>query len=312
MRFDAVRHAAMLLCVMGVLAAPAAAQPPAPPPVLIVMLGTGTPAPDPQRQGPSLAIVAGGQAYVVDAGVGVMRRVAGAWREGIPQLRPDRVGIAFITHLHSDHTMGLPDLIFTPWIYGRSQPLALYGPTGTKAMAGDLLKAYAQDIDIRIHGLEHANSTGYRVDAHDIEPGVVYQDANVKVTAFAVQHGSWKEALGYRFDTRGKSIVISGDTRPSESVVQACNGCDVLIHEAYSGLASPTKAKSGQWRDYLAAFHTSADQLGQLATRAGAKMVVLTHAMPFSDSGGGELVSQVKQHYQGSVIWPRDLDVIAP
>jgi ribonuclease BN (tRNA processing enzyme) len=311
MRLNLV-HAAIALCAIGALAAPSAAQPPAPSGVLIVMLGTGTPAPDPQRQGPSLAIVAGGQAYVIDAGVGVMRRVAGAFREGIAQMRPDRIGIAFLTHLHSDHTMGLPDLIFTPWIYGRSQPLALYGPAGTKAMAADLLQAYAQDIDIRIHGLEHANSTGYRVQAHDIEPGLVYQDTNVKITAFAVQHGSWKEALGYRFDTMGKSIVISGDTRPSENVVKACDGCDVLIHEAYSGLASPTKAKSKQWQDYLAAFHTSADQLGQLATRARAKMVVLTHAMPFSDSGGGELVSQVKQHYQGAVIWPRDLDVIAP
>ncbi|HLH77548.1 MAG TPA: MBL fold metallo-hydrolase [Candidatus Binataceae bacterium] len=300
------------ICLIAISPARAGAQAPAPGAVLIVMLGTGTPQPNPDRQGPSLAIVAGGRAYIVDAGAGVVRRASAALLEGIAELRPDRLGIAFLTHLHSDHTIGLPDLILTPWVLGRSRALALYGPAGTSAMAANLLRAYAQDIDVRIHGLEHANPTGYRVAAHDIEPGLVYQDANVKVIAFAVQHGSWKEALGYRFEARGKTIVISGDTRPSDNVIKACNGCDVLIHEAYSGQTPPVPLDTTRWRAYLAAFHTSAEQLGELAQRARPKMVVLTHTMPFAGSSGAQLVAEVKQHYTGPVIWPRDLDVIAP
>jgi len=290
----------------------AGAQVPAPGAVLIVMLGTGTPQPSPDRQGPSLAIVSGGRAYIVDAGAGVVRRASAAFLEGVPALRPNQLDIAFLTHLHSDHTIGLPDLILTPWVLGRSRPLELYGPSGSRAMADHLLQAYAQDIDVRIHGLEHANTTGYRVSAHDIAPGLVYQDANVKVIAFAVQHGSWKEALGYRFEAMGKVIVISGDTRPSANVIKACNGCDVLIHEAYSGYTPPVPLDTARWHAYLAAFHTSAEQLGELAQRARPKMVVLTHTMPFAGSNGAQLVAEVKQHYRGPVIWPRDLDVIAP
>ena len=98
--------------------------------------------------------------------------------------------IVFLTHLHTDHTLGLPDLIFTPWIMGRTTPLELYGPDGTKAMDKSILKAYEQDVQIRVHGLEGGNRTGYKVRAHEIKPGVVYQGANIKVTAFSVEHGS--------------------------------------------------------------------------------------------------------------------------
>ena len=183
-------------------------------------LGTGTPGPTPNRQGPSLAVVAGGKAYLADVGVGVVRQADAAYATGIKALNPRDLDIAFVTHLHSDHTLGLPDLILTPWVLGRAAPLELYGPPGISAMAENILNAYTQDIHIRITGLEQANETGYKVNAHEIKPGVVYQDKNVKVTAFAVRHGIWPLALGYRFDAAGKSIVFSGDTAPAESVVK--------------------------------------------------------------------------------------------
>jgi ribonuclease BN (tRNA processing enzyme) len=275
--------------------------------VFVVFLGTGTPRPDPNRQGPSLAIVANGKAYIVDAGTGIVRQAATAYRNGIKALWASQLDIAFLTHLHSDHTLGLPDLILTPWVMGRKVPLQLYGPSGTQAMAENIEKAYAEDIQVRINGLEHLGDAGHQVTAHDIQPGVAFQDANVKVSAFAVTHGSWKEALGYRFDADGKSIVISGDTRPAESVTEACNGCDMLVHEVYSGTpGGPDDAA------YFSSFHTSATQVGDIAARAKAKMLVVWHWVPLRDSDESEMVDEIHQKFHGAVIVANDLDVISP
>lgn len=282
--------------------------------VFVVFLGTGMPRPDPERQGPSLAIVANGKAYIVDAGVGVVRQAAAAYARGISALKADQLDIAFLMHLHSDHTLGLPDLIFTPWVMHRAVPLRLYGPTGTQAMVDNVEKTWAEDVDIRVHGLEHNTITGYKVVAHEIQPGVVYQDANVKVAAFAVLHGSWKEALGYRFDANGKSIVISGDTRPAQSVVDACNGCDILIHEVYSG-ASGKPGAGGEPAPadaYFRAFHTSADELGEIAAKARPKILVITHYVPLAKSDQTAMLTGIRKKFDGPVIVANDLDLISP
>lgn len=275
--------------------------------VLVVFLGTGMPRPDPQRQGPSLAIVANEKAYIVDAGTGIVRQAAAAYERGIDALRPNALDIAFLTHLHSDHTLGLPDLILTPWVMHRTVPLQLYGPVGTHAMAENIEKAYAEDIQVRIDGLEHQTTTGHQVVVHEIQPGVVYQDANVKVTAFAVKHGSWKEALGYRFDAGGKSIVISGDTRPVDSVVKACDGCDVLIHEVYSG--APGNADNAA---YFSSFHTSAEELGEIAAKARPKLLIVWHYVPLQNTSETQMVHEIHEKFHGPVIVANDLDVISP
>jgi ribonuclease BN (tRNA processing enzyme) len=272
----------------------------------VVFLGTGTPRPQPDHQGQSIAIVVNGKAYLVDAGIGVTRQASAA------TLTIENLSIVFLTHLHSDHTLGLPDLIFTPWVMGRTAPLELYGPTGTKAMAENILKAYEQDTAIRIHGLEAGNATGYKVVPHEIRPGIVYQDSNVKVTAFPVEHGSWPEAYGYRFEAAGKTIVISGDTQSSKNVINACNGCDVLIHEVYSGYGGTSQKSPEEWMKYMAAFHTSAEELGILATQARAKTLVVTHYVSLGSSNPAEMVNTVKRGFAGTVIVAHDLDVIAP
>jgi ribonuclease BN (tRNA processing enzyme) len=279
----------------------------------IVFLGTGSPVPNADRQGPSLAIVANGKAYLVDAGSGVVRQANSAFQRGIPALRPDQLDIAFLTHLHSDHTLGLPDLILTPWIAERTKPLRLYGPEGTKEMAGHILDAFQEDIQVRTTGLEGGNTTGYKVDAHDVQPGNVYEDGNVRVRAFLVKHGSWKEALGYRFDAGGKSIVVSGDTAPAESVVEACGACDALIHEVYAG-SGPLKPSQtvAQSMKYMAAFHTSAEKLGDIAEKAKPKMLILTHWMLLGDAKPDDLVRGIRQKYKGPIVIARDLDVIVP
>jgi ribonuclease BN (tRNA processing enzyme) len=310
----------IIVCVAAAVSLGAQSRqsaPPAPPSgsVAIAFLGTGTPVPNADRQGPSLAIIANGKAYLVDAGSGVVRQANSVFQRGIPALRPAELDIAFLTHLHSDHTLGLPDLIFTPWIQERVKPLRLYGPEGTKEMAAHILEAFKEDIHVRTTGLEGGNTTGYKVDAHDVQPGNIYQDGNVSVKAFLVKHGSWKEALGYRFDAAGKSIVVSGDTSPAESVVEACSGCDALIHEVYSGRAqNPSKPSVPveQWMKYESEFHTSAPELGEIAAKAKAKMLILTHWTLLGNAKEDDMVREIRLNYSGPIVIARDLDVIVP
>ena len=178
----------------------------------VVLLGTGTPSPVPDHSGPATAIVVGDRAYLVDFGPGVVRRAAAAAARDTSALEPTNLTIAFLTHLHSDHTAGYPDLIFTPWVVGRKE-LNVYGPEGLEEMTKHVLEAWRQDIEIRTKGLER--KPPLVVHAHDVNPGVVYKDEKVTVTAFQVAHGEWPHAFGYRFDTPGRSVVISGDTSPS-------------------------------------------------------------------------------------------------
>ena len=157
---------------------------------LVVLLGTGTPVPDPNAAGPSTAVVVGNRLFIVDAGAGVERRLSAA---GLSNT--DIEGL-FITHLHSDHVLGYSDVIFTSWVFGRKKPLRVYGPPGLKRMTDHLIAAFAEDIDVRTNGFEHAVPNGYKVRAREVKPGVIYDSAGVRVTAFPVLHGSWKYAYG--------------------------------------------------------------------------------------------------------------------
>ena len=188
----------------------------------VVLLGTGTPQPDPDRSGPATAVVVNGSAYLVDFGPGVVRRAAAAAIDkGVRELEPTNLRVVFLTHLHSDHTAGYPDLILTPWVMGRQAPLEVYGPKGIKNMTEHVLAAYHEDIEIRTEGMEHAPPQGWKVNVHEIKAGVVYRDANVTVTAFPTRHGDWEESFGYRFVTADRTIVISGDTTPTQATIDA-------------------------------------------------------------------------------------------
>jgi ribonuclease Z len=273
----------------------------------VVVLGTGTPNADPDRSGPAVAIVVNGASYLVDAGPGIVRRAALAQREDtIAALAPAKLQRVFLTHLHSDHTAGLPDLLLTPWVLERSAPLEVYGPPRTKRMVNLLSEAYADDIRLRLTGGEPSNKTGWRADAHDVKPGIVYKDSNVTVTAFEVAHGKWEHAFGYVFQTRDRKIVISGDTRPSDAVVKACDGCDVLVHEVYS--ADRLKTRPPAWQAYHRSYHTSGPELGDIATRARAGLVVLYHQLYWGDTDDG-LVREVRSRFSGRVVSGRDLGV---
>ena len=272
----------------------------------VVLLGTGTPNADPERSGPSVAVVVNDTPYIIDFGLGIVRRAAAAFQKGVKGLKVDKLKTAFVTHLHSDHTTGYADLIFTPWTLERKEPLQVFGPKGIKGMTEHLLKAYSQDIDIRVNGGEPSNHTGYKVIAHEIKAGVIYKDENVTVKAFPVKHGTWQQAFGYRFETPDKTIVISGDCVPSEGVVENCNGCDVLIHEVYSttGFAK----RPPEWQKYHSSFHTSSRELAEIASKAKPKLLVLYHQL-FWGTSEEDLVKEIQQNYKGKVVSGRDLDI---
>jgi ribonuclease BN (tRNA processing enzyme) len=272
----------------------------------VVVLGTGTPMADPERSGPALAVVVNGSAYLVDCGPGVVRRSSAAEKAGIKELAVKNLKIVFITHLHSDHTLGYPDLIFSPWVLHRGQPLTAYGPRGLKKMTDHIEKAWAEDVRVRINGLEQADWVGYKVVVHEISPGIVYRDSNVTVTAFPVKHGTWKEAFGYRFDTRGRRIVISGDTAPTDEIVQQCDGCDLLLHEIYN--PNREEMKTPHWKEYFETFHTSPQQLGEIARQAHPKLLVLYHQV-LGELPESDLVEQMRRAYDGRFESAHDLGV---
>ena len=284
-----------------------AALPRAQPRSRVVMLGTGTPNADPDRYGPAVAVVVDETSYLVDFGVGVVRRAAAAERSGITALGATRLTRAFATHLHSDHTLGLADLILTPWILERATPLTLYGPRGLRAMTDHLVAAYADDLRIRTRGGEpRHHHDPKRVIVHEIAPGIVYRDELVTVTAFAVKHGAWEQAFGYRFQTPDRTIVISGDTGPESHIEDQCRRCDVLVHEVYSeaGFAK----RPPEWQAYHSRYHTSARELGAIAARAQPGLLVLYHQLIWS-STEDDLLTEVRSAYAGKVVSAHDLDV---
>jgi len=289
------------LVYMGLLSALACAQAQ----TRVVMLGTGTPNADPERSGPALAIVVKDRVYLVDAGPGIVRRIAAAEKQ-VPELKMTALTRVFLTHLHSDHTVGLPDLMFTPWVLERDQPLHVYGPKGTRRMIGKITDAWKEDIQLRTHSLEPTNNTGHTAIATEVREGVVYRDDFVTVTAFRVPHSSWKEAYGYAFQTADRRIVISGDCTPNPAVVKACNGCDVLIHEVYSAGKFPTRPP--EWQRYHAQAHTSTTELARIANEAKPKLLVLYHQL-FWGATDADLLKEIQRDYSGKTISARDLDV---
>ena len=285
------------------LAAPTSAQTPAP---RLVMLGTGSPVPDPKAFGPATAVTVGDRVFLVDAGAGVTRQLAAA---GFPRIKS--VEATFFTHLHSDHTLGYPDLIFTTWIMGRRAPLQVYGPPGLRRMTDRLLDAWRDDIDVRVKGLERETRAWLAVDAHEIRSGVVYDHDGVRVTAFAVRHAEWPHAFGYRFDAVGRSITISGDAAPSETLVAAAKGSDVLVHEVYieKRLRPEDRPGGDRWPDYMRGAHTSDVELGRLASRINPGMLVVYHALRMGGTDD-ELLSGIRAGgYTGKVVIAKDLDV---
>ena len=273
----------------------------------VIILGSGTPIPDALSSGPAVAIVAGGQAYLFDAGAGVVRRAdEAAGRYRMAALVAPNLTRLFLTHLHSDHTLGYADVILTPWVVGRREPLEVFGPKGTAPMTEHLKLAFSDDIEVRTHGLEHLDPEGLRVNVHEISAGPVYKDAHISVRAIPVLHGSWPQAFGYAIEAGGRTIVLSGDTSPCPAIEEACQGCDVLVHEVYSAVRFARLPPGAQ--KYHSSFHTSTSELAAIASRSKPKLLVLYHQMYFGPREGVDLEKEIRQGYSGKVVSGRDLD----
>ncbi|MDF1538753.1 MAG: MBL fold metallo-hydrolase [Candidatus Thorarchaeota archaeon] len=268
----------------------------------VILLGTGTPNPEPDRSGPSVVIMVDEEVYIVDFGPGIVRRAIEA---GLTSAHLKR---AYLTHLHSDHTVGYPDLIFTPAVTDRNAPLEVYGPTGIEAMTNHILEAYKEDIRERTTGLEPANQNSYIVRVHEIQSnftGTIYSDDLVSVEAFPVDHGNLS-CFGFKFKTPDKIIVVSGDTAPSDTLVEMARGCDILIHEVYS--AKALQLRPTEWKRYHSSVHTSSYEVAEIASKVRPKLLVLYHQLSWT-STDEELVNEIRERYDGEVVSGNDLDV---
>lgn len=274
----------------------------------VTLIGTGSPIPRPDRFGPSTLVEAGDQKLLIDAGRGAPIRL---WQVKVP---PGRIDVLFLTHYHSDHTSGIPDLWLTGWLpppFGqRKTPFHVIGATGAKALMENLQKAYALDIRIRIKD-ERLLPEGIavRVEEFDKE-GVVYEKSGVKVTAFEVDHGdAIKPAFGYRVDYKGHSVVISGDTRFNENVIKYGTGADLLIHEV--AMPAPALMQIPAMQRIIA-HHTTPKEAGIVFDRAKPKLAVYSHIALFGNDRTAEpslddLVAETRQTYGGPLEVGEDL-----
>ena len=272
------------------------------PVIKVSLLGTGTPKISMERFGPSILVQAGDETLLFDAGRGCLQRMAQL------NLSYQKLNALFLTHLHSDHIVGLPDLWLTGWLTSRRKnPLLVFGPTGTGKMVEYLQKAFEYDIKIRVED-DKASAEGSRLLVNDIQEGIIYEKNGVKVIAFKVDHYPIVPAFGYRVEYKGHSVVLSGDTRYSENLIKYARGADVLIHEV---VIVPDTLNKTDPRYDIVAHHTSPQQASKVFNEVKPKLAVYSHiANPFVRNEQ-EVITQTKANYSGPVVLGEDLMTIS-
>jgi len=258
----------------------------------VTLLGTGTPFPSAERFGSAILVEVAGKRFLFDCGRGVVIRLTQS------EVNPKDVDALFLTDLHSDHVVGIPDLWLSGWFLGRTKPLPIWGPSGTRSMAAHLVQAFGFDISIRQAPPDPLPAKGVEIDAKDIEEGEVYNDGLARVSSFLVDHGTVKPAFGYRIDSGGHSVVISGDTTFCQNLVDFARGADCLIHAAWSAgwkNSAPPSQRS----------IASAEDAGRVFAIVKPKLGVVYH---YKDEEG--LSDAVHKEYNGPLVIARDLMVI--
>ncbi len=265
----------------------------------LIVLGSGVgPRVDLQQYGPSILVEAGSERLLFDCGRGATLRMAQA---GISHGSISRL---FLTHLHSDHVIQIPDLLLTGWVGGgRKLPLEVWGPEGTSDMMNHLQQAFAFDIHMRRDVDEKVPGDGIRVLSHDISEGIVFDNQGIKVTAFLVDHSPVKPAFGYRIDYRGRSIVLSGDTRVSENLIRFAQGADVIVHEVLDAETVRNWFPANpQMVDGILAKHTTPEQAGEVFTRIKPRLAIYSHA-----PNAERVITQTRKTYAGPLQGAEDL-----
>ena len=277
----------------------------------LIILGSGTPNPDPERYGSGYAVVVNDEAYIVDFGPGIVRRISAmspTWGGEFPSMELENINTAFLTHIHSDHSGALADLILTPWIMGRDEPLNLYGPEGLKAMSENITEAYIDDINYRLYGSQPANELGFTTNVTEIsDDGTIFKDNNIEVIAFKNAHGDFKNSFGFLFITDDKRILFSGDTAVSNNLMKYGKNLDILVHEVFSSETFVNKTKD--WQIYHQAHHTSSIDLGIIADELQPKKLVLSHIL-FWGASEDSLLKDIRKNYNGQAVIAKDLMVI--
>ena len=272
--------------------------------IRVTLLGTGCPPPVMNRFGPSTLVEAAEQKLLFDVGRGALQRLTELkvpWQD---------VQGVFLTHLHSDHIVGFPDLWLTGWLIapGRNVPLRVWGPPGTVDMMTHLQQAFQYDIAVRAAN-DRASPDGAVLRVEEIREGVIYEKGGVSVTAFEVDHAPVEHAFGYRIDYAGRSVVLSGDTRVSEKLIRYSQGVDVLVHEVFvpetllRACVGPDRAKN------IIGYHTTAEGAGNVFARAKPKLAVYSHiCMPTASEQ--DLLSATRKTYNGPLEVGEDLMAI--
>jgi ribonuclease Z len=268
-------------------------------PLRVTLLGTGSPQLSLVRFGPSILVEAGDQHLVFDAGRGAAQRLA---QLGVPFAEIDGV---FLTHLHSDHVVGLPDLWLSGWVVGRrTTAWNVFGPPGTAAMVDHLTAAFAFDVGVR----GGRDPEGARLIAHEAAPGVIYERGGLRVTAFLVDHRPVAPAYGYRIEYGGHTAVLSGDTRFSTNLIESARGAELLVHEVV--LAPPDIAASAPYYGAFTA-HTTPEQAAEVFGRVRPVLAVYSHVVVFGDRAEAEILQRTKALYAGTVVLGQDLMSVA-
>jgi len=271
----------------------------------VIMLGTGTPNAEADRVSSGVVIAVDNQPYLIDCGHGVVQRVVQANQSGKITWTTSALTRLFVTHLHADHIVGLPDLMFTPWIHDRVDKIQAYGPAELLPMVDHLRLAFSENIREHTTGHPVGSDVAYDVDVHVLTDGKCYEDELVTVYALRANHGSLT-AYSYKFVTPDRTIVISGDTKPVPDFVDWAIGCDTLIHEVYS--SEMFKTRPPAWQAYHSAVHTSTTELAHLAKKIQPKLLVLYHQL-FWGLTPDELVAEITTTYMGNVVSANDLDI---
>jgi ribonuclease Z len=258
----------------------------------VTLLGTGTPFPSAERFGPAILVEVAGKKLLFDCGRGAVIRLT---QGGVS---PKDIDGLFLTHLHSDHVVGIPDLWLTGWFLGRNRPLQIWGPQGTSSMTEHLAQAFGFDIHIRQTAPDPLPGKGVEIDPKEIAQGEIHNDGSTRVSAFLVDHGPVKPAFGYRVDFAGHSVVISGDTKFCQNLVDFAKGADCLIHAAWSAgwkNSTPPAKRS----------IASAEDAGRVFAMVKPKLGVVYH---YKDEDG--LSDALRKEYSGPFVIARDLMVI--
>ena len=256
--------------------------------IRVTILGSGTPRPDINRFSQSILVEAGDEKLLFDAGRGSAIRLSQA------NINIGDINKIFLTHLHSDHTLGMPDVIMTGWIYQRKKILNIYGPKGTRDFIKDIKSAFKEDIKIRVAPPENHSEEGLKTKIYEVQQGLIFEKNQLKVIAFDVDHGGGvKHAYGYKIIYKGRSVVISGDTNYSANLVSHAKNSDLLIHEIadapLSVINEYPKVKG------LMNYHTTPEEMARVINEAKPRYTVLTHMLLLGGITETDVIAKVKK-----------------